>query len=142
MNMKKITDVPVIEELNENSYVLVNNNGEAAQISGSKVGGNGGMLYAKGDVDSEEYLVYLDEALTQQADFETGLATFSKQPVLVNKEYAENGEIWLMPLIDVWAYTDTKEVWANVFGGIITSNNTLKLKNIRLVFSDTIIPEV
>ena len=140
---KRITDVPVIEELGENSYVLVNNDGEAAQISGSKVGGgaSGAKLYTKGDVDATVYSVYTDEALTQQPDFATGWAILSEHPVLLNNEYSENGEFWMMPLLNAWAYTATKDVWADVWGGVLTSNSALKLKNIRLAFSDTILDE-
>lgn len=90
MNMKRITDVPVVEELGENSYVLVNNNGEAAQISGSKVGGGGEMLfpvfYVDGgsdpsDGDDVNYVngsVYADYDCTQGVTFAEGLERLKK----------------------------------------------------------------
>lgn len=76
MNMKRITDVPVIEELGENSYVLVNNNGEAAQISGSKVGGGGGsylnLLWAIPDEEFFNVSVCRENDISTILDFETG----------------------------------------------------------------------
>lgn len=91
MNMKRINEVPVIEELGENSYVLVNNNGEAAQISGSKVGGGGGELlfpvfYVDGgsdpasgdDVNYVNGRVYSDYDCTQGVTFAEGLERLKK----------------------------------------------------------------
>jgi hypothetical protein len=83
---KRIMDVPIIEELGENSYVLVDNDGAAARIPGSKVGGGGGelpVLY----VSAQDYggdaptPMYIDKNCSIQADFETGIETLAKHPV-------------------------------------------------------------
>ena len=44
MNFKKITDVPVLEEILEGDMLVVNHGGTAAQIDASKVGGSGGSM--------------------------------------------------------------------------------------------------
>lgn len=76
MNMKRINEVPVIEELGENSYVLVDNNGEAARIPGSKVGGGGGSyLDLLWGVPDEEFIyisVCRENDISTILDFETG----------------------------------------------------------------------
>ena len=86
MNMKRINEVPVIEELGENSYVLVDNDGTAARIPGSKVGGGGGgellMLCVTSDFG------VIDYATKESVDFATGLANLTKSPIL--RVYAES----------------------------------------------------
>ena len=77
MNMKRINEVPVIEELGENSYVLVDNNGEAARIPGSKVGGGGGasmddMLWGIWDDDENYCSVCRENDISTIVDYETG----------------------------------------------------------------------
>lgn len=95
---KRIMDVPVIEELDENSYVLVNNNGEAAQISGSKVGGGGGELPILGVTADYEVIDYNTK---EPIDFATGLGILSKRPVL--KFYAEDMPETMVGIITVLA---------------------------------------
>lgn len=85
MNMKRINDVPVIEKLGENSYVLVDNDGTAARIAGSKVGGGGGDVPLLGATAG---FGVIDYATKEPVDFATGLDILTKRPIL--RVYAES----------------------------------------------------
>ena len=91
MNFKKITDVPVLEEILEGDMLVVNHGGAAAQIDASKVGGSGGELlfpvfYVDGgsnpsDGDDVNYVngyVYSDYDCTQGVTFAEGLERLKK----------------------------------------------------------------
>lgn len=82
MNMKRINEVPVIEELGENSYVLVDNDGTAARIAGSKVGGGGGGSTELPMLGVTANSVVIDYATKEPVDFATGLDILAKRPVL------------------------------------------------------------
>ena len=79
MNFKKITDIPVLEEILDGDMLVVNHGGAAAQIDASKVGGSGGS-------DNAGQVLYVginDEAL-EGGGTVTGMAfidsNFSTQP--------------------------------------------------------------
>lgn len=139
MNMKRITDVPVIEELGENSYVLVNNNGEAAQISGSKVGGGGGelpMLYfGHNEDDNSATSVFYDKDFTQPVDSAAGLEILMQRPMIC-KEINEDGDFTMVVLAEMQYRADGKFIKAKTLGGEDwgAAENTM----LWLYFSDSI----
>ena len=126
---KRIMDVPIIEELGENSYVLVNNNGEAAQISGSKVGGGGDkskmpdLLYG---VRSENgYLLCSSPDEATAVDYETGKPRF-----LHDKAF--------------YIVQEGAVVAAFAAGGFIRmydDDKVMSIENMGILFSDTVLPE-
>ena len=80
LNFKKINEVPVVNEVQENDMLLLNSNGEAKQIPANKFstsggGSGGGMIYGYDPVTSPEaFQAFADAELTQPLTYEEGKA--------------------------------------------------------------------
>ena len=127
---KRIMDVPIIEELGENSYVLVNNNGEAAQISGSKVGGGGGyskLLWVIPDANFTNMSVCRENDISTILDFETGM-----EKLLSDMAFRadNNGDEMVIGLSQALIAREKKMLVEFVSSG-----------DRFYVFSDTVVPE-
>lgn len=78
LNFKKINEVPVVNEVQENDMLLLNSNGEAKQIPANKFstsggGSGGGMIYGYDPVTSPEaFQAFADAELTQPLTYEEG----------------------------------------------------------------------
>ena len=141
MNMKRINEVPVIEELGEKSYVLVDNDGAAARIAGSKVGGGGGgelpMLY----VEFFKYIgndalmeVYTDPSGETKADYETGVSTLSKALALALSGFDSGA---MISVLMFFQNPDAKVIDIYVF----EPESEALFKHKTLIFSDSVIVE-
>ena len=78
LNFKKINEVPVVNEVQENDMLLLNSNGEAKQIPANKFstsggGSGGGMIYGYApDTSPEAFQAFADAELTQPLTYEEG----------------------------------------------------------------------
>lgn len=78
LNFKKINEVPVVNEVQENDMLLLNSNGEAKQIPANKFstsggGSGGGMIYGYDpDTSPEAFQAFADAELTQPLTYEEG----------------------------------------------------------------------
>lgn len=78
LNFKKINEVPVVNEVQENDMLLLNSNGEAKQIPANKFstsggGSGGGMIYGYDPTTAPEaFQAFADAELTQPLTYEEG----------------------------------------------------------------------
>lgn len=78
LNFKKINEVPVVNEVQENDMLLLNSDGEAKQIPANKFstsggGSGGGMIYGYDPITSPEaFQAFADAELTQPFTYEEG----------------------------------------------------------------------
>lgn len=132
MNMKRINEVPVIEELGENSYVLVDNDGTAARIAGSKVGGGGGasvgdMLWGFWNDDESYCSVCRENDISTIVDYETGSKYMLSNGNLL---FEYEGYIGVEPPMGIFYFRDDLKMLAGNLNA-----------DFGYIFSDTKLPE-
>lgn len=135
--MKRINEVPVIEELGENSYVLVDNDGAAARIAGSKVGGGGGdlpMLYYGSDGNSSTSVFY-DKDFTQPVNSADGIKILTNRPAIW-KESDDGEDLMYVTLLYLKYYSGGNYIRARIAGG--EDWDATQNDRITLYFSDSV----
>lgn len=142
MNFKKITDIPVLEEILEGDMLVVNHDGSAAQINASKVGGRGEgnigqILYVTFEPRTEgtrTVEVYSDESRETMMTFQQG-----KNALLTTHILCNNFEDEITYIIPWGIYFDENNLTAHVryvwYNNIVESYECY----LNLHFSDSLL---